>query len=772
MSHDFRLALRQIRRAPLFSGVVIAVIALGIGINAGMLTLLDRYAWRPAPGVAADKALARLANRQQHRRSFNYAELRELRAKRDVFAEIAAWSPTSVAVDFGGGAEAVYTSYTTDNFFRALGVRMAAGTGFPEVGDRGEAPIAVIGHSVWMTYYNGSSDAVGRTIRVAGRSFTIIGVTPPRFIGPDVAPLGRAAIWIPIGARRLLEPDVASRADSIFYGAVARLAPGVAPRDVERRGIGVRAERLTGMRSEDSGTRELVAAFFIVAALIVVITCTNVSALLLGRAVARRREIGVRLSLGATRLRLIRQLLTESLVHAAAGAVLALLLYAGTMKIAYAIVPEIIPGLELQPMTFFFAAAFALVTTLAFGLAPALHATKTDIAEVIKSGGAHAIRRSRLQSLFIVVQLASSQPVLVVTSLVLANMRSSASNAAPQAPASVMTMESQLLRPREDSFPKSLIRAMQQRLQSLPGVQSAALSVSSNSASVETGGVAMSINRVYVTPNYFSTLGVPIVRGRSIGADQDHPGSVVVVVNQAAAERLWPGIDPVGKRLILHAGDTTEKTVTLDVIGVAGRPAYDAEQESPRMYAPMSVAPAAWMTSIAVRTAGEARAALPQLRAAMRDVEPNATIDNTLTLAERYAATKREAVLSNWAALIVGAAALVLASLGLYAIIAFSVSQRGHEIGVRMAMGATPGAVVRQFFRTGLRLSAVSLVIGLPAAVAGIRVVQASVVGFTLQNVAAIGVVVPVLIGVAALASWLPARRAGRVDPLIALRSE
>lgn len=266
--------------------------------------------------------------------------------------------------------------------------------------------------------------------------------------------------------------------------------------------------------------------------------------------------------------------------------------------------------------------------------------------------------------------------------------------------------------------------------------------------------------------------GIPLVRGRAIDASDDHPGSMSVVVNQAAAELLWPGEDPVGTRLLRRAGDDSARTTSLDVIGVAGKAPYESGPATPMVLAPLSTAASGWDATIAVRASGDARLHVIPIRGAIREIEPYAAINGVRTLAEQYALRRREALQANAAAFAVAAAALLLASLGLYATIAFAVVQRTREIGIRLAMGSTPGGIVRHFFREGVIVAAIGLAIGLPVTVAGIRLVKATLLGFTVQGVATVLVVVPVLVAVAGLASWLPARRAGRVDPMIALRSE
>lgn len=825
---DIRFALRQITRTPLFSGVIITVIALGIGTNAGLLTVLNMYAWQPAPGIEADARLARLTpmvarsgSKQLRGSRLSYPDILDLRAERKVFAEVAGYAGSYLGVDFGGGPEVVTATYVTDNYFRMLRVRMAAGAGLPEGVDRSAPPIVILDHSLWMSNFGGSPDAIGKTIRVMNRPFTIVGVTGPRFPGVDVAATGQPMIWLPLGLRAELEPnatDDLTRRDRALFRTVARLAPGVSASDVGTRSgmlaariaqqdpesharLTIQAERLTGMPSGASDTKELLAAFFIVAALVVIITCTNVSALLLGRAVARRREVAVRLSLGASRLRILRQMLTESLVLALAGAVLGLALYAAVVPIAYATIPDVIYGLQPQLSTFIYAALFAFATTIAFGLAPALHATRTDIGEAMKNAGAMAIRRSRLQAAFVIAQLACSQPALVVASMVLADIQSKANDNADKAPASVVTMTAELLRPASALTSKSpadpmrandVLRAIRRRIEVVPGVQSVALGTSGSNQTLQIPGLQATtrVRQSYVTAGFFATRVIPVVRGRVIGADDDRRGSVVVVVNEETATRLWPGENPIGKRLFRRESEDGAKGTTLDVIGVVGQPAYEAAEVEPLLYVPMSNA-SIWQDDpripppvnqfrmyesliVAARTAtgSDARAFMPQIRAAIREVEPYATVGGVTTLAERYAAKQSEATQSNLAAFGIGFIALALASVGLYGIIAFAVAQRTREIGLRMAVGATAGDVVRHFFRGGIVVTAIGLAIGLPVTVGGIRLVQANLIGFSLRQLAPVLLVVPVLIGVAALASWLPARRAGRVDPLVALRSE
>jgi predicted permease len=790
---DVRLAFRQMAKAPLFSAVVIAVLGLGIGLNSGLLTLLGAYAWRPAPGITRDVRLARLVvqasdgeDRSLHDSWLSRPDLEALRARRDVFAAVAAWQSVNLSADFGQGPELVEGQYVTGNYFAMLGVRMAAGSGVLADDDPALAQSVVIDHSLWLTFFNGSDTAIGATIRILNQPFTVVGVTPPLFSGVDVLDQTDYLIWLPLSARTILAPGgpgLGARGHEPFLQAAAQLADGVRPAQVERRlaplaaqlarvrsdsansRVVIGAERLTGMPATDSGTRELIAAILVMAAMGVLITCTNVGALLLGRAVSRRREIGVRLSLGATRLRLVRQLLTESLVYALLGATLGIMLFALVSLVLPKIaqqMPQI--GLTPEPATFGYAALLALVTTVAMGLVPALHATRADIGEVIKGSAQLAVRRSRLQAAFVIAQLASSMPVLIVTALMLASMSRMASGGDVPAPRTIVSMLALIVRPSgpDSGADVASIERVVTRLAMEPGVSAAA-------ASIKTGQTA-NVQYTYVTSSYFAAREMRLLRGRAPAPAE--AGQPVAVISELAARRLWPGENPLGQRIdrpaTWYAG-----AQSFEVIGVAAPAAHDLADPQVEVFAPLAFAPYAYFgPRLTIRTASDARTMVPRLRRAIAEAEPYAALTQILTIAENAEERMLDAQRTSIGAFVIGFAALLLASLGLYAIIAFSVAQRTREIGVRLAIGAAPATVVGEFFRSGMKVSLIGLLIGMPIAILGVKMVEANMLGFTFRDVFAVAVIVPILLGVAALASWLPARRAGRVDPLIALQAE
>jgi cell division protein FtsX len=366
--------------------------------------------------------------------------------------------------------------------------------------------------------------------------------------------------------------------------------------------------------------------------------------------------------------------------------------------------------------------------------------------------------------------------VLIVTSLVLADIRAHSSSSTT-APASVLTLQADLIRATADSTrlaKPTEIESMRRRLATINGVQSVGISTSVDRASFATSGDVTNgfdVKRRYVTPGYSAVLGIS-VRGSAIGGEEDRIGSVAVVVNDALARALWPGQDAVGKRLVMRERDDDHRATTLRVIGVAAQPAYASEPPSPEVLLPMATRTTIKYAEIAVRTSGDARGFVPRIRETIREADPLAAVRTVATLAEQAAGRRREDAQANAAALAIGVVALLLSSLGLYAIIAYSVAQRTREIGIRLAVGATSADVARQFFKHGVIMAAVGVVIGAPLTVVGIQAAEANPPELTFSNVAAVVFVVLVLLLVAAGASWLPARRAARVDPLNALRAE
>lgn len=816
---DLRYAIRQIRRAPLVPTVAILVLAVGIGTNAVVVSVLDGILFRAPPGVGDPGGLVEVSSVADAGRipisALTYGEFLALREQRSVFAEVAAYRPVRVAVGTDRGREMVRAELTGSGYFAALDVPMELGTGFTPGDDRSpeSAPHAVLGYGYWQRGLGGSPDVVGRRIQVNGRPYTVVGVAPERFYGAGGGD-DPVALWLPAADHPLLFPDEESllTSDRRAFGVVARLGPGVALARAEavaeaagrgaaasRGDVGVEDRRrieVTPYRG--LGSKRVEDAFAVVGlvggligTLVLLIACVNVSGLLLGRALGRRREIGVRLALGAGRRRLVRQLLTESVLLAVvAGAMgVAVTFWAldALERALFTFPVDLAPGFATLALTL----GVTGVTGLAFGLAPALHATRAAVFTALKddiAGLGH--RSSRLRDGFTVAQLAFSLPLLVAGGLLAGQLvtRAAGEHGVPDLDEVVaLRVElSQAGYTPDEVGP--LLSRLRERVAGLPGVSAAAFTSAapfmgwsssgfvrlSPSAREPAGAAASTLLQVAVVdPEYFATLGVPILRGRAIEPSDVSGAPLVAVVDADVARRAWPAQDPVGRTLAMGRGDD-ETSVT--VVGVAGRVRMtsDPSRETPVIYAARRQLPDTTSMTLVVRTAGDARTLAPAVRTELTAVDPDLVVNVSL-LAERLRQARTELAHASAGAVACGLVALLLACVGLYGMIATSVTERTREIGVRIALGADRARVIRHFVGRGLRVTLIALGVGLPLAWATVALVGAGVVGVrALAPEVAVGLagVAVLLTAVALLSSWIPARRSSSVDPVRALRTE
>ncbi|MES2178201.1 MAG: ABC transporter permease [Gemmatimonadota bacterium] len=815
---DLRFAVRHFARKPLASITIVAVLAVGIGVHSALFAVFQAITQRAAPGVESRADLVRLRGKEQPRRGdrwysrgFSYPEFRDLSEQRQLFTLVAGWTSESVTLESTNSddAQSARVQFIAGPFFETVGVRAAVGTLIhpsPRVEAGDDERVAVLSHALWHGAFGGAPDVVGRVVRVNDVAVRVIGVAAPDFNGAVPTP-GAQTLWMPLSARNaVMRSDAQSlfSRDTSILSAIARLAPGVT---IERadgvvRVLAARAAaqmaplQTDGMRDADvvplSGDTELPAdtnGIFLVlvlgvgAALILVLACTNVSALVVGAGIARRQEITVRLSLGASRARIVRQLVTESCLLAVAGGLLGLVIFASVTRVLATQYPE----MNLAPDfgTVAFTLLFALGTGVVFGLSPALHATRRDLASVLKSSSAGATGRSRLQSAFVVVQIAVTQPLLVGLCLVLLL-------AIQDGGATISEdLTNHLIRARFDldrPTPRveEELRAAMRDLTSMPGVAGVvreavgiALVDLTIAADSDTGAVSsdapVSVHVEATSPGYFALLDVPMVRGRELEASDSSSRDLAVVIGSDLALRLWHGQDPIGKRLT----QTTRGRV-LDrravVVGV-----FDARKQTTRG-AELRVfairAGARRDHTYLVRTSEPAAAMVKPLRAHMREAMPRLAVGQFQTFADIIANGLQEVRVLSSGVTAATLAALFLASLGLYGVVGLAVAQRNREIGIRMALGARAGEVVMLLFRVGLRLAVLGLLIGLPLSVAVLQLVSkeigtGAVIGNAMTSAPIIGLLVAVtVLIVAATATWIPARRAAHVEPMIALRAE
>ncbi len=824
---DLRSAARHFARAPMATATMIGIFALGIGFSTALSLFVQSFVSGPVPGISRQESLVRIRGIDRTRpgraigREFSYPEYLEYAAQRTLFSGVAAWTSSDIVFDVGtreANVQSGAATYVTGNYFQVLGLRQTLGAGLPiDATDADAAPplVAVISHVLWERHFERSADVIGRTMTVNGVTVTIAGVAPRRFAGARTGG-SQMRVWLPLSTRPHLQRAISTLAsyDDARLGLVARLQPGVraeetvsivqaiaarAAQQVTESGGTVASTDVVPLVASNyfppSGADEEPSAGPVIAlmfpVLVLLITCTNVSALLAGLGVARRREIAVRLALGAGRRRVVRQLLTETVMLAMAAGALGLFVIWLLLRLFDASIPDLAIEIDWRSVAFTF--GLALVAGVLFGLSPALHATRLALQDALKdSAGVVVARRLRLQSWLVVAQIAFTQPALLAMGALVLQMRSDLRQL-PVQPHADRILELRFnVNPRYGSLDedreRTLVR-LQERLASVPGVAGAVRQETRDSFDVDVhpadtvAGLELAspqqVDAIAAPAGYFPLMGISFARGRDFdAAERSRDGAIII--GSGLARRLWGGADAIGRRLVA-IGHGRGGTVTFTIVGVVDDPTTGA-RDSERRVNPLPgirdvvrvYKPRVHMTGhLLIRTHGPAEHLLPTIRAAAADAAPALPIVAARTLAAVEASERRSVVTAISAAGGAGALALLLSAIGLYAVVAFAVGQRVREIGIRTALGAEGRQVVRLFVGRGLRLCLVGLVLGLALGIGGTRVIAAA--GGNEPPVGTLGLSVLVavfVIGVALVASWIPARRAARIDPLEALRME
>jgi putative ABC transport system permease protein len=819
LARDLRLAWRQALKNPGFTLAAVLTLALGIGAATAIFSMVDAILLRPLPFQDQDRLISVWGEVQPRGQRFVEISLADYTGWRDhnqVLSGLAliTTNDSDVAMTGQGEPEHVRARLASDNFFQVLGAQALLGRTFlPGQEDKPGTNVIVLSHGFWQRHFGSDPQIVGRQVLLDGDPHTVVGVMPRDFHYPDKADLWTtlSGIYASPGLRDL----------RIFH-AVGRLEPGVsqeqARQDLLR--VSARMEQERPLTNQDytsmilpltheilGDTRPALLLLLAAVALLLLIACANVAGLLLARAASRQKETAIRTALGAPRARLVRQLLTESLLLALLAAALGLVLAWAGLRVLEAIGPGDIPrldevGLDARVIAFCFLAA--LVTAGLFGLAPALQTARPNLTAALKEGGksSASLHTSRLRSLLVTGEVALALVVLVMAGLVIRSFTELQRTDLGFRPQNLLTFRLTLYGnnyPEEHAW-ANLFRTVLERVEALPGVENASLVLlrplsgpigwdydfTVEGQAPDQQATNPTSNHERVSPGYFTTLGIPILRGRDFTWTDTAESQKVVIVNKSTAERFWPGQDPLGKRL--RWGRAAEKDFPwLTVVGVVGDARYrEIESARPDLYVPFLQAPH-WAMDVVLRTAGSpsprgkrGTGSTDPLQLArpvaetVRSVDPTLPVANLTTLEREIDASVAQPRLRTLILSLFAGLALVLAAVGLYGIIAYSVAQRGQEIGIRMALGADRRHVLRLVLRQGLGLTAAGLAAGLAGAAA---VAATGWLGDLLYNVAPTDVltfaVVPLLlIAVALLASVLPARRATRVDPLVVLRAE
>ena len=807
---DLRYAIRTLLKQPAFTLVALLTLALGIGANTAIFGIVNAVLLRPLPYHEPDRIVLLWSHWTNWTKTWlSPPELADYQRQARSLEHVAAFSSTSFNLTAGPGSEPlrVLAAQVQSGMFAALGATTIAGRVFTADEDRpGHERVVMLTEGLWRSQFGSDPSIVGRTIDLDATPYTVVGVLPAALRLPlDYANRAFTQIWVPLA----LGPTDPQERGNHGLNALGRLTPGVslsqaqAEIDTITRGFQQQYPNnydtafgltLVPAPLEVFGdVRPALLVLLLAVGAVLLIACANVANLLLARSEGRQKELALRLALGAGRHRIVRQLLTESMLLALVGGVAGVALAYGLTQALVALDPLKIPRVQdiaLDGRVLAFTAAVSLVTGLLFGIAPALQSARTDLQSVLKEGGRDShVATGWLRRVLVIGEVAASV-VLVAAALLLA--RSFARLLDVNAgfnPAHVLTLRTSLPSATYTDA-AAMVKAYTEvgrRLRESPGVLAAGAVTGLPLASTRGDwGIRiegrpsdprdnLAADWQVVTPGYFEALGTPLRGGRTF-TDADRADTLlVIVINETMAKKYWPGVDAIGRRMRMGG---SEWITVVGVVADIHHRGLDM-QPRPEMYRPHTQfryggpeAPAVSTMTWAVRTADDPRAATSYARAAIHAVDPKLGISDIATMDQVVADSTSDRRLNMLLFALLGSLALALATVGVYGVVAYSVSQRTHEIGVRMAIGAKPGDVVRMMVSEGGRLAVVGVVLGSVAALAGARLIRGLLFEVSATDPLTFAAVAAALLGVALLASYIPARRATRVDPMVALRGE
>ncbi len=801
---DVRYALGALRRNPGFTAVALLTLMLGIGANAAMFSIVNGILLRPLPYADPEELVLLYQSNPRSGELLGRVSLEDLqdwRARTRSLSSIAGFAPVATIVMGQGDPLEVEMTYVTEAFFEVLGVPIARGRPLLPEDHLLERRSAVVSDGFWRTSLGGDPEVMGRSIQLSGQTYAVVGVMPPSLRHPTP----ETQVWVP---QSLVPPNEFSngpptRVDR-YLQAIGRLAPGADAATAQRELTALSAELAESYPASNEDWRaaavvplhtsivgDVDQALFVVLGVvgfILLIGCANLANLLLARGSVRKREIGVRIALGASRGRIVRQLLTESLVLAILGGLLGLLVSYWGVRTILALSAESLPRAEdvqLDIRVVAFGLILAVLTGILFGLVPALRLAYSDPQKDLRGGrGAVGGEGKRLRSTLVVAEVALAVLLLIGAGLMVRSFLTLRSVDAGFEPDRVLAvaMQLNLAGVPEEQVATFLVQRREEILQGvrgLPGVESAgminvfplsqgafAMEYTRAGAGATRGEPSLRADTRYVDPGYTQTMGIPLLRGDPLPTEWAPGAAVPVLMSESAALRLWPEEDPIGGMINVPWGESI-------VVGIVGdvRQVGLAEAPPPAVYFPQLIAPRL-LATLVVRTAGDPLALASPIREVIREVDPNQPIRSTLPLTTVMAESIARERFFTLLFAAFGGLALTLAAVGIYGVLAYSVQQRSQEIGVRMALGARAGHVLRMVAGGGVRLVGAGVVIGSVSAFLLSRVLASQLYGITPTDPMSFAAAIFFLGATAVIAIYIPARRATRVPPMTALRSD
>jgi len=810
---DIRYAFRGLTKRPGFVAVAVITLSLGIGANTAIFSLVNTVLLRSLPVDKPEEIVSvSVRGKDDTMQAFSYPNYVDFRDQNQTLSGLLVYRFAPLSMSRSGNNERIWGYEVSGNYFDVLGVKAIRGRTFAPEEDRTKLthPVIVVSYDSWQRRFGGDPDLVGKEVQLNNHPFKVIGIAPAGFKGTEL--IYSPEIWVPAHMMEWVEPGATwldSRKSNNFFG-VGRLKPGVSPRQAEL-SLNMLAMQLGKLYpNEDEGISiKIVPTGFILpelrgavvsftwilmgsVALVLLVTCTNLAGLLLARATDRRREIAIRLAMGANRIRLIRQLLTESILLSIIGGLGGLFLAIWIIRSLLAFKPPLDFPLSMDVgidwRVLLFSMGISLITGAVFGLAPALQATRPSLLGSLKDNAAQGgASRSRLRSTLVVAQIALSLVVLIAAGLVVRTLQHlQTMNPGFNTNNGLMMSFDLGLQGYDEAHGQQFYRDVTARVQSMPGVQSAAvvnwvplsLNYNSNTVYVEGHETQRGANvpqalTANVTPRYFGTMGTPILQGREFTEQDAEKSEAVAVVNETFVRRLLPFVSSDADALNRRFSFRGPEGPFIRIVGVAGDGKYFNIAEEPR---PFAWTPLAQDYSsngaLVVRTTSTPTSIFGNVRREIQAVDPNLPLFDVKTFTEHMRLSLFPARIAATVLGVFGLVALLLSAIGIYGITSYAVAQRTREIGIRMALGAQLGDVLKLVLSHGVKLTIIGVAIGLLGAYLVTRAITSVLYGVSATDPLTFVAVSLLLVFVALLACYVPAKKATKVDPLVALRYE